>query len=331
MKKYNLLISIIIPAWNVEQYISKALESCIAQTYTDLDILVVDDASEDCTCEIVGQYCKKDPRVRLEKKEHEGVSAARNKGIELAKGQMAIFLDSDDWLNCDAIQILVKSYQEHPGYLIGAKPTFVSEQEQCSCISDSVDKECAAVVLSQHDALMNTDTDYYRNASACYKLFSLDVIRSNHLKFDKEVLFGEDGLFVFCYLNHVKGMVYHNVSIWNVLMRSTSSTRLRYNEKFMTSIYGVEKMLAYPHEKSDEIDTMLKKFLVTKSLNMIRRYLDCGNTDSVIPKQYRYYIRKYKTAYLKTATAGETIRTIMILYVPFSIYAAIYRKTHCVQ
>lgn len=95
---------------------------------------------------------------------------------------------------------------------------------------------------------MNTDTDYYRNASACYKLFSLDVIRSNHLKFDKEVLFGEDGLFVFCYLNHVKGMVYHNVSIWNVLMRSTSSTRLRYNEKFMTSIYGVEKMLAYPHE-----------------------------------------------------------------------------------
>ena len=65
-------------------------------------------------------------------------------------------------------------------------------------------------------------------------------------------------------------------------MLSTSSTRLRYNEKFMTSIYGVEKMLAYPHEKSDEIDTMLKKFLVTKSLNMIRRYLDCGNTDSVI-------------------------------------------------
>ena len=147
MQNYNLLISIIIPAWNVEQYISKALESCIAQTYTDLDILVVDDASEDCTCEIVGQYCKKDPRVRLEKKEHEGVSAARNKGIELAKGQMAIFLDSDDWLNCDAIQILVKSYQEHPGYLIGAKPTFVSEQEQCSCISDSVDKECAAVGL----------------------------------------------------------------------------------------------------------------------------------------------------------------------------------------
>ena len=96
MQNYNLLISIIIPAWNVEQYISKALESCIAQTYTDLDILVVDDASEDCTCEIVGQYCKKDPRVRLEKKEHEGVSAARNKGIELAKGQMAIFLDSDD-------------------------------------------------------------------------------------------------------------------------------------------------------------------------------------------------------------------------------------------
>ena len=96
------------------------------------------------------------------------------------------------------------------------------------------------------------------------------------------------------------------------------------------SVIG-KKMLAYPHEKSDEIDTMLKKFLVTKSLNMIRRYLDCGNTDSVIPKQYRYYIRKYKTAYLKTATAGETIRTIMILYVPFSIYAAIYRKTHCVQ
>ena len=116
-----------------------------------------------------------------------------------------------------------------------------------------------------------------------------------------------------------------------VLMRSTSSTRLRYNEKFMTSIYGVEKMLAYPHEKSDEIDTMLKKFLVTKSLNMIRRYLDCGNTDSVIPKQYRYYIRKYKTAYLKNSYCwrdnsdnNDTLRSF------FNICSYL-SKTHCVQ
>ena len=68
MQNYNLLISIIIPAWNVEQYISKALESCIAQTYTDLDILVVDDASEDCTCEIVGQYIAKRSQSPFRKK-----------------------------------------------------------------------------------------------------------------------------------------------------------------------------------------------------------------------------------------------------------------------
>lgn len=331
MQEENILVSIIIPAWNVEKYISKAIESCIGQTYTNIEILIIDDESTDATCEVVERYRLKDTRIRLEKKIHAGVSDARNKGIEIATGQAAVFLDSDDWLNYDAIEILLESFRLYPDYLIGARSTFVNEENQCTDITNSICKENITTILTRHNALMNTNTECYKNASASYKLFSLEIIRSNHLQFDNEVLFGEDGLFVFCYLNHVKGMIYHDISIWNVLLRTTSSTRLNYNEKFMTSIYGVEKMLKYPHEESEEIDTMLEAFLVTKALNMIRRYLDSGNTDSSIPRQYIKYVMKYKASYLKTVTLGDKIRTVMMIYMPLSLYMIIYRKTHCTQ
>lgn len=320
-------VSIIIPAWNVEKYIFRALDSCLMQTYKNLEIIVIDDGSTDSTVKIVKEYQQKDSRVHLVETAHGGVSAARNKGIREATGQKAIFLDSDDWLVQNAVEILVKKSQQYSDLLVGGKSVFISEGKEEDGKIQSEDN-CADVVMSQYEALMNTSTEKYRNASACYKLFDLGVIRENNIYFDSEILFGEDGLFVFCYLNHVKGMVYIDVFLWNVLVRGTSSTRTEYKDQFMTSIYGVEKMLAYPREVSESIDSMLKAFLVTKALNMFRRYLDSGNTEYEIPKKYREYIRKYKTAYLKKSSFVQKVRTYVIIYMPIPLYMMIYKYAH---
>ena len=90
------LVSVIIPAYNIEDYIGRCLDSIISQTYKNLEIIVVDDGSRDRTGEILDNYAKKDRRIKVIHKENGGVSSARNKGIEVAEGDYIGFIDGDD-------------------------------------------------------------------------------------------------------------------------------------------------------------------------------------------------------------------------------------------
>ena len=92
------IISIIIPAYNVEKYISLCLDSVIQQTYDNLNIIVVDDGSIDSTPRIIDEYAAKDKRIVAIHKKNGGLSDARNAGLERAIGNYLMFLDSDDWL-----------------------------------------------------------------------------------------------------------------------------------------------------------------------------------------------------------------------------------------
>lgn len=94
----NPLITVIIPVYNVEKYLQRCLDSVIAQTYQNLEIICIDDGSTDCSGEICEQYAIKDERVKVFHQENQGVSAARNKGLDMASGEYIAFVDSDDYI-----------------------------------------------------------------------------------------------------------------------------------------------------------------------------------------------------------------------------------------
>lgn len=104
----NPLISLIIPVYKVEPFISKCMESILSQTYRNLEIILIDDGSPDACGRICDEYAGKDSRIRVIHKENAGVSAARNSGLEQCNGQYIMFVDSDDFLDCDAIRILLE-------------------------------------------------------------------------------------------------------------------------------------------------------------------------------------------------------------------------------
>lgn len=116
------LVSVIIPAYNIEDYIGRCLDSIISQTYKNLEIIVVDDGSRDRTGEILDDYVKKDPRMKVVHKKNGGVSSARNTGIDIAEGDYIGFVDGDDRIDPKLFETLVKLINEenadiaHCGY-----------------------------------------------------------------------------------------------------------------------------------------------------------------------------------------------------------------------
>ena len=100
------LISVIVPIYNAEQYIDRCLKSILKQTYSNLEVLLIDDGSSDGSSSICKQYELSDNRVHYYHQHNSGVSAARNKGLDIAKGEYIGFCDADDWIESDMYEVL---------------------------------------------------------------------------------------------------------------------------------------------------------------------------------------------------------------------------------
>lgn len=111
--KNMVKISVIIPAYNVEKYISDCINSVINQTFQDIEIIITDDGSTDRTPEIIEEFCKKNKKIIFLKNNHQGVSAARNTALKHAKGEYISFIDSDDWIDSDFLEKLYEAITEY--------------------------------------------------------------------------------------------------------------------------------------------------------------------------------------------------------------------------
>ena len=106
------VISVIIPVYNTEQYLLRCIDSVMAQTYQDFELLLIDDGSKDSSGTICDEYAEKDSRVRVFHKENGGVSSARNVGLDNARGEWITFVDADDWIESDMLELLLRKGEE---------------------------------------------------------------------------------------------------------------------------------------------------------------------------------------------------------------------------
>ena len=105
-------ISIVVPVYNVEQYLKEALDSLVNQTMKDLEFVCVDDGSTDKSLEILKQYAEKDPRFVIISQQNQGAGIARNNGLKAVSGKYVTYLDPDDWFELNAMEVLYQKLQE---------------------------------------------------------------------------------------------------------------------------------------------------------------------------------------------------------------------------
>lgn len=182
------MISIIVPIYNAEKYLHRCIDSILAQSYTDFELLLINDGSPDGSGAICDSYAAKDSRVRIFHKENGGVSSARNFGIEQARGEWITFIDADDWVSKDFLQYLVGAPMAD--FIIGG---YV-------CISGNLFRRNNKRYIGDGIVeLINQERGYILR-TVWGKLFRSDLIRNKDIKFNENIRVGEDSIFVYQYL-----------------------------------------------------------------------------------------------------------------------------------
>ena len=137
----NVLFSIIVPVYNIATYVRKCIESIICQTYKNLDIILVDDGSTDGSGDICDKYADKDSRIRVVHKKNGGLVSARKAGITVAEGVYSLYVDGDDWIEEDYIEIVSKHVINKPDAIISLGHTREYSGNQIINYSDGTDTE----------------------------------------------------------------------------------------------------------------------------------------------------------------------------------------------
>ena len=190
----STLVSVIVPAFNVEQYLDKCVESISGQSYNDIEIVLVDDGSTDATGEMCEAMASIDDRIKVIHKKNGGLSDARNAGLREAQGQYVVFVDSDDWIENRIIETAVYEIEKKNADMIvwGYSADFVDREEQ---ILSSRREYCSGIINKNNPKLLLEQSTIGLLGYAWNKLYRMSVLKESNAQFPKGIALVEDVVF----------------------------------------------------------------------------------------------------------------------------------------
>lgn len=234
-------ISVIVPVYNVQRYLRRCVDSILSQTFSDLEVILVDDGSPDRCGAICDEYAAADPRVKVIHKPNGGLSSARNAGIEAAAGEYLAFVDSDDWLDADMFEQLHR--------LCTARGAQIAECSYRSIYRDTVTEEtpCTAGVIEAgpSEAIRGILEWKHFKPVAWNKLYHRSVIGSTRYP---EGWLHEDEFTTYKFFAAAKKLVYLDVSKYNYdRSRTDSITGEAFREANLDSCFALRERREFLH------------------------------------------------------------------------------------
>lgn len=179
------LVSIIVPVYNVDKYLERCLDSICNQTYNCIELILIDDGSTDASGKICDTYMEKDTRIKVIHKKNGGLSDARNTGIDIAAGKYLTFVDSDDWIRNDYIEILVTLLEKYQADISACSYIMVNENFTANMNQGRENKETTVLEWSEvqalHYMLLNKNID----TSACAKMYRSSLFKKIRFPYGK--------------------------------------------------------------------------------------------------------------------------------------------------
>lgn len=224
-------ISIIVPVYKVEKYLSQCIESILSQTYTNFELLLIDDGSPDFSGRICDEYARKDSRVHVYHKMNSGVSDTRNVGLEKAQGEWILFVDSDDWLSSLCLETCVNAMMDSQLDLLQFGYQQVDDNGQILFESkDFILKSPVSAYIKERKMLV----------TPWGNVFKRSIIVEFNIRFNPKIKLGEDQLFVFEYIAHCKFCQRISNSLYFYRLNVNSASKNPKSEDCVNSIVAFQ-------------------------------------------------------------------------------------------
>lgn len=297
------LISVVVPVFKAEKYLPACIESLLAQTYPNMEFILVDDGSPDNSLKICQEYAAKDSRIRVIHQENAGCATARNTGLAAAKGEYIGFVDSDDTIRPETYQTAWQVFSQHPvDWVMWNNLTPVSYLP-----NGLIQGEQYIRVLG------NSILNHGIGPSACLELFRADIIRAHHIAFRPEIKRGDDLFFVLHYGRYAKNIYYlKDKFFYNYLYNPVSLSHsfhadaFEYPEKYHqalvdifapveTSPYREFIQARFARDVYDAFMIFMRPanpLSLRKRLQKVRAFMEQESTQKFLQTNYSRYLRK---------------------------------------
>lgn len=262
-------VSIIVPVYNVEKYLSNCIDSILKQTYKNIEVIIINDGSIDSSGNICDEYAKKDRRIKVIQQKNSGVSATRNIGIDIATGEYMQFVDSDDYLEYNMVERLIDAMSDKVNLVIcGYK---VMDRNKGNVVVNNY--ICPIERIYQKSEFIMDFGELFNKGyinSPCNKLYVTDMIKKINLHFNEGLNMGEDLLFNFEYMKVCEFISTINDSFYNYLNYNSDSLTTGYKKNFF--------------ENQQMLFSKIREFLLENECytEQNKDFIEISYTDSVI-------------------------------------------------
>lgn len=277
------LITVIVPIYNCENYIDKCIRSILNQTYTNIELILVNDGSTDSSLNICYQYAQSDQRIQIIDKKNEGPAAARNTGISRAAGEYISFVDSDDYVDTFYLE-----------YLFSLMENYEADITSCGFVEENQDLTKRYPIELFERECFNFSEEYSSHTHlpfVCWHmLFNTKLLKQNCILFDETIYVMEDFLFNIHSFLESKKMVVDSKILYHRIIRNDSITQKKmsqsYFNKWYTQIYALREIVeltkTYPNMRAD--------FIYKESYN-VAQMLQCIERNNIKESEKLSYLR----------------------------------------
>ncbi|MBR2282466.1 MAG: glycosyltransferase [Spirochaetales bacterium] len=292
----NPLISIIVPVYNSEKYLSRCLDSIKAQTLSDFECLVIDDGSTDSSGSICDSYASEDSRFKVFHKENGGVSKARNLGLDHACGDYVGFVDSDDWIDDTMFDILFRNASDNG-----------CEVSVCRCFGENSDG--SGRLLNRTEAICSLFEEDGICGYSCNKLVKRDLIGVS--RYNPELRYLEDTVFFHGLLKRASGVFLQNMPLYHYDKHPESVTSNYELSEIRQA--GMDAVSAIAEGEPDaEIRKAIGKFLFFSYFEIAVNYVSHHNINNEAYRKIERIVREDRT-WLKDYSLRRRIWRLIIL------------------
>ncbi len=310
------MLSIIVPIYKVERFLPKCIKSILNQSFCDFELILVNDGSPDNCMKICNQYAAQDSRIKVIYQNNKGVSAARNLGLENAKGEYVTFVDADDYIEYEYYNTII-NYLQRTACDMGMVGYCIEDESGKKSFTTT---DNGSIVIDKTNALDKIFTNQF-HGSCWNKIFKMEIIQRNELRFQEDIFYCEDLFFNCEYLDCLEEnknvVICDTRSLYHYVKHGQGVTEQKVSKKAITRLDAIDRMLSLKniHNRKNIWENLVCSYVENSAYYLAVCEKMLSNKQVLtIKKKARKYYPIYMVCAVKKRKIKEMISTLLKIF-----------------